>query len=98
MSSFSFTSLYIQFWIGDFTVGLCATSRVTVRCTWSHLRLNFSLTLYISAGLHAGQVCGTACRTLFFFILFATLAHDSIDTPAHSLVDLAPKHTQAFFP
>jgi hypothetical protein len=67
MSSFSFTSLYIQFWIGDFTVGLCATSRVTVRCTWSHLRLNFSLTLYISAGLHAGQVCGTACRTLFFF-------------------------------
>jgi hypothetical protein len=43
-----------------------------------------------SAALHAEH--------FFFFILFATLAHDSIDTPAHSLVDLAPKHTQAFFP
>jgi hypothetical protein len=58
----------------------------TTRWTWGHLWL-----VFLS---RTGYPSDHARRTLF--LLFATLAHDSIDTPVHSLVDLAPKHTQAF--
>jgi hypothetical protein len=55
----------------------------------------FSLTGYSSGLARPVQVCDIVRRTGFFSLLFGTFAHDSIDTPAHSLVDLAPKQTQA---
>jgi hypothetical protein len=97
MSSFSFTFLYIQFWIERFHSGrMCYVTGDTPL----HLE-PFTVEFFFNPGYFSGRACrssqvgGTACtqNTFFFLILFATLAHDSIDTPAHSLVDLAPKRT-----